>query len=76
MLLARWEKDLFRVFSSHIEDTMPVGPIQEAKILMEETGIPIIMNGKIKILIHHKNVHGTIIHPHPITTNGMDRTIT
>jgi len=43
---------------------------------MEEIGIQIQMNGKIKISIQHKNVHGIIIYHHQIITiiiiNGME----
>jgi len=55
---------------------MRVGQILEVKIKMEEIGIQILMNGKIKILIQHKNVHGIIIYHHQIITiiiiNGME----
>jgi hypothetical protein len=54
---------------------MRVGQILEVKIKMEEIGIQIQMNGKIKILIQHKNVHGIIIYHHQIIPiiiiNGM-----
>jgi hypothetical protein len=55
---------------------MRVGQILEVKIKMEEIGIQIQMNGKIKILIQHKNVHGIIIYHHQIIIiiiiNGME----
>jgi hypothetical protein len=56
------------------EDIMPVGQILEVKIKMEEIGIQIIMNGKIKILIQIQNVLGIIIYHHQIITiiNGME----
>ncbi len=53
-----------------------VGQILAVKIKMEETGIQIITNGKIKILIQIKNVHGKIIYLHRIIIisiiNGME----
>jgi len=53
-----------------------VGQILAVKIKMEETGIQIITNGKIKILIQIKNVHGIIIYLHRIIIisiiNGME----
>jgi hypothetical protein len=55
---------LFTLFGN--KDIMRVGQILEVKIKMEEIGIQIIMNGKIKILIHHKNVHGIILYLHQI----------
>jgi hypothetical protein len=55
---------------------MLVGQILEVKIKMEEIGIQILMNGKIKLLIQLKNVHGIIIYLHQILLtiiiNGME----
>jgi hypothetical protein len=55
-----------------------VGQTLEVKIKIVDIGIRIIiiMDGKIKVLIHHKNAHGKIIiYLHQITTiiiNGVE----
>ena len=55
---------------------MVVGQIQAVKIKMDETGIQITMNGKIKISIQIPNVHGIIItHRQIIIINGMETII-
>ncbi len=66
-------REMFIFFFGN-EDIMPVGQILEVKIKMEEIGIQIIMNGKIKILIQIQNVLGIIIYHHQIITiiNGME----
>jgi hypothetical protein len=54
------------------KDIMVVGQIPAVKIKMDEIGIQIITNGKIKISIQIPNVHGIIIyHPQITIINGM-----
>jgi hypothetical protein len=62
----------FYIFLGKYKDIMLVGQILEVKIPMEEIGIQIRMNGKIKIMIHQINVHGIIIYHHQIIINGME----
>ncbi len=62
----------FCIFLGKYKDIMRDGQILEVKILMEEIGMLIIMNGKIKIMIPHINVHGIIIYHHQIIINGME----
>ncbi len=55
---------------------MVVGQIQAVRIKMDEIGIQITMNGKIKISIQIPNVHGIIItHRQIIIINGMETII-
>ena len=60
------------------KDTVAVGQILVVKIQMKETGIRIIMNGKMKILIQINDIHGKIIYHLQILieiVHGMKATI-